>query len=425
MIDTNTIYRYSRPYSEIEQYIQGYKNYFYYTFTKGCPKPLLDSGINPIGDKLNGGRVPAILINTNPLKAGTVDTPWMDLIDADNGFIRYAGDNKPGSSNPNTFRNLQLIKQFELHQSNNIEDRKISCPIIVFENLQVGNKRKGFKKFIGFGLVNRVERIIEYDRRSDKYYPNYVFDFSILDMSEENDSFNWNWISKRRNNKLLTDETLKLAPNSWRAWIKGGAQITNTLQRKIYKQLIVPAIEQKKMNKLKESLLNQIYHYYDDNKHSFEYLAAYVTEKTITSDGSNFQLGWITSKSGDGGIDYVGKIGIGRNLSSVNIIVLGQAKCIKPESSIGSITLARTVARLQRGWIGSFVTTGGFSDNAQKEIFNDKYPLMLINGSQVADIVNRSMHLEKITNVNIFLKKIDHLYLNKVQNRRPEELIYN
>ena len=68
---------------------------------------------------------------------------------------------------------------------------------------------------------------------------------------------------------------------------------------------------------------------------------------------------------------------------------------------------------------------GDFLNQTMKEIFNDKYPLMLINGSQVADIVNRSMHLEKITNVNIFLKKIDHLYLNKVQNRRPEELIYN
>ena len=424
MINTNCVYRYSRPYSAKEEKIDGYENYFFHTYTNGRNIPLLDSGINPIGDRLPDSRIPAILINTNPLKSGSKDTPWMDFIDNDNGFIRYAGDNKPGSNNPDTSRNLKIIQQFELHQSNRIEDRKLACPIIVFENVQVGSLRKGFKKFLGFGLVNRVERIIEYDRRSDSYYPNYVFDFIILDMSEENDTFNWEWISNRRDNNLKADETLELAPESWKKWVKGGAQLSVGLQRKIYKPFIVPATQQKKIDRSQKALLNKIYHYYDNKKHSFEFLAAYVTEKIIALDGSNFQLGWITSKSGDGGIDYVGKIGIGKNLSSVNIIVLGQAKCIKPGSSVGPINLARTVARLQRGWIGSFVTTGVFSDSAQKEIFNDKYPLMLINGSSVADIVERSMHVEKILNVKDFLQKIDFIYSDKVINRRAEEIIY-
>ena len=135
-------------------------------------------------------------------------------------------------------------------------------------------------------------------------------------------------------------------------------------------------------------------------------------------------MGWITSKAGDGGIDFVGKIGIGKNISSVNIVVLGQAKCIKPTSSVSPIDLARTVARLQRGWIGSFVSTGVFSMQAQKEVHNDKYPLMLINGSMVVNIVERSMHLEKISNVREFLKKIDDIYSKKVFNRRSEEIIY-
>ena len=424
MIDTNTIYRYSRPYSSKEKIIGGYKNYFFYTNTEGLKKPLLDRGINPIGDKLPDGRIPAILINTNPLKSGSEDTPWMDLIDNDNGFVRYAGDNKPGSTNPNTSYNLKIINQFELHQSSKIEDRKLSCPIIIFENIQVGSARKGYKKFLGFGIINRVERIVEYDRRSDTYYPNYAFDFIILDMSKECDSLNWDWVSDRRNPKLSLNQTLKSAPSSWKKWIEGGVQISVGLQRKIFKPFIVPAIQQKKINRSKNILLDKIYHYYDKKKHSFEFLAAYVTEKIIALDGSNFRLGWITSKAADGGIDFVGKIGIGKNISSVDIIVLGQAKCIKTKSSVRPIDLARTVARLQRGWIGSFVTTGVFSDQAQKEVYNDKYPLMLINGSLVADIVASSMHLEKISNVENFLQQIDNIYLDKVMNRRAEEIIY-
>jgi len=424
MIDTNTIYRMSRPYSELKENIKGYKNYFFYTNTIGRNKALIDSGINPIGDNLPDGRIPAILININPLKSGSEDTPWMDLIDNDNGFIRYAGDNKPGSNNPDTVSNLKMINQYELHQSNKIEERRLACPIIAFENIRVGSSVKGYKKFLGFGLISRVDRIIEFDRRSDSYFPNYVFDISILDMSEENDAFDWKWISDRRDENLIAKETLVLAPKSWKKWVKGGAQLSVGLQRKIYKPFIVPAAQQKKIDRSQKALLNKIYHYYDNKKHSFEFLAAYVTEKIIALDGSNFRLGWITSKAADGGIDFVGKIGIGKNISSVDIIVLGQAKCIKTKSSVRPIDLARTVARLQRGWIGSFVTTGVFSDQAQKEVYNDKYPLMLINGSLVANIVASSMHLEKISNVENFLQQIDNIYSDKVMNRRAEEIIY-
>ena len=71
----------SRPYSELKENIKGYKNYFFYTNTIGRNKALIDGGINPIGDNLPDGRIPAILININPLKSGSEDTPWMDIID--------------------------------------------------------------------------------------------------------------------------------------------------------------------------------------------------------------------------------------------------------------------------------------------------------------------------------------------------------
>ena len=50
---------------------------------------------------------------------------------------------------------------------------------------------------------------------------------------------------------------------------------------------------------------------------------------------------------------------------------------------------------------------------------------MLVNGSLVAEIVKRSMHNEKISNVKALLKKIDLLYCEKVMNRRVEEIIYS
>ena len=37
--------------------------------------------------------------------------------------------------------------------------------------------------------------------------------------------------------------------------------------------------------------------------------------------------------------------------------------------------IARTVARLKRGWIGIYITTGYFSEPVQREVIEDKYPL--------------------------------------------------
>ena len=71
--------------------------------------------------------------------------------------------------------------------------------------------------------------------------------------------------------------------------------------------------------------------------------------------------------------------------------MLGQAKCIKPGSTVAGIDLARTVARLKRGWIGVVVTTGTFSVRAQQEVLADQYPLVLINGLRLAQEVRSEM----------------------------------
>ena len=59
-------------------------------------------------------------------------------------------------------------------------------------------------------------------------------------------------------------------------------------------------------------------------------------------------------------------------------MVLGQAKCVAPGSQTSAKELARTVARLRRGWLGVFVTTGAITQKAQLEVFEDRYPLVMI-----------------------------------------------
>lgn len=424
MLSTNKIYRYNSSNPTDVENIDGYTNFLNATFSKGKKKALLESGINHIGDNLPDKRVPAILIHSNPYKAGTATTPWRDIIDSDNGYIRYFGDNKAPSLDPNTVRNNHLIRQFDMHNTSDPLVRKYSAPIIFFENVKVENKIKGYKKFIGYGVVSRVERIIEFDQQRGEYFPNYVFDFILLGLEEENETLDWHWIEDRRNADLEINSVNRHAPKSWKEWLRKGNVSLPSMQRKIYKSLILSPKAQMESDPSTLKILNSIYDYYSDKKHNFEFLSAFITERIIIDNGGNYKFGWITAKSGDGGVDYIGKIPVGSGFASTDIVVLGQAKCIKIGSGISGHDLARTVARLKRGWIGAFVTTGVYSDRAQKEMLEDKYPILLINGLNVAETVIKAMHKIGETNVDKFLLDIDNEYQNKVINRNAEEILY-
>jgi hypothetical protein len=69
-------------------------------------------------------------------------------------------------------------------------------------------------------------------------------------------------------------------------------------------------------------------------------------------------------------------------------------------SSVGGEQLARVEARLRRGWIGVFVTTGHYSEAAQREVIEDRHPIMLVNGSQLADTAWAMMHERGTTEVS-------------------------
>lgn len=131
--------------------------------------------------------------------------------------------------------------------------------------------------------------------------------------------------------------------------------------------------------------------------------------------------GWITKKSGDGGIDYILRIDIGKEkLSSVNIIVLGQAKCTDPSKATNGTDIARTVARMKRGWIGAYVTTSYFSESVQKEVKEDSYPIMMINGAKVAAVVEREL-FETKQHLGEYLSRLKEKY--KQLNQIPEDVL--
>lgn len=207
--------------------------------------------------------------------------------------------------------------------------------------------QKGHLEFCGAAIIERLEMVVQRDPQSSRTFPNLVVDLAVIDLADRDDSLDWRWIVDRRDPGRSAAEQ-RPDPGTPEA-----------------------------------DLLTEIYTHFDTRKHAFEHLAATVAGQVFEGSGSQYQRGWLTRAGGDGGMDFVGRLDAGSAQASTPLVVLGQAKCIKPTSSISPDEVARVVARLRRGWIGVFVTTGAFSKQAQVEVIDDAYPVVLIPGGML------------------------------------------
>lgn len=414
----------SRP-TDVE-IIDGLPNFFAFTFTDdGKTQAQLESGINPMTQVGMGTakRHPAILIRSSPRKAGSATTPWHDTYDMDGGRVRYFGDAKEKHMpNPLTPKNKALIRQFELHRSPNRDERLLASPLLFF----VADKR-GEVEFRGFGLIEAVELVSQIESKTGAAFSNYVFDCALLRLANEGEEFSWDWVSARKDPSITLEGCLQKAPKSWQAWVAEGPEAIGSNRRIVSQAGTTSKEEQLPIaGSEEEQVLNQIYDFYSSEgnkkKARFEALAEVVTEFVISEAQGRYQRGWITRGSGDGGVDFVGRLDIGSGFSQTSLVLLGQAKCEKTTSATSGKDIARTVARLRRGWIGCYVTTGSFSTETQREVKADRYPLLLIPGGEVARAV-RALALQDSISVTELLQRIDGRYEERVRDRDPEQVL--
>lgn len=420
-----TVYRYASTNPTNLPIIDDLPNFLYETSTLGKNKALLESGINPIGlvRSVSGARTPAILLSSSTHKQGTRTTPWQDEFDVDNGFIRYFGDNKTISDPGKVMGNRAILEQFTLHNSPNKSDRVRAVPFIFFRSVKVGTRVKGNRVFQGMGRLRSAELVTQF-QKDIGYFTNYVFEFDVFDMRAEHELFSWNWISARRDPDISDEDALNLAPKSWQEWVKNGELARDKVIRRVHR-----AIEISKSDQLpaagsrEEKCLQEIYNFYNGKKHEFEFLALKVVANIIRESGGSYNEGWITQKSGDGGIDFVGRIDLGTGFAKVEVVVLGQAKCELISSRTNALHLARTVARLKRGWIGAFVTTNFFTADAQMEISEDKYPLITVNGLELAIQTLKLVELSGSKSVVDYLKILGTEIPNWRKDMKPEDIL--
>lgn len=127
----------------------------------------------------------------------------------------------------------------------------------------------------------------------------------------------------------------------------------------------------------------------------------------------------------------------GAVLGSVAVVWAGREVCLVPELSTippnmaprraggapqSGLDLARTVARLDRGWVGAFVTTGYFSDQAQREVVADRFPLLMLNGRHVGETMVKESALRGLS-VPDYIAAVDAEYDGRLSNRLPAEIL--
>ena len=388
----------------------------------------LDAGINPIAGVVVGERTrcPAILIRSSPRKAGSATTPWHDVFDLDHGHVRYFGDHKATTPVPlgSTRGNAALYDEVQLHQSADMLERMQATPLLVFRTMSVEGTHQGYLEFCGVAVLEHAQLVVQWDEREKRSYPNYVFDLAVLDLGDEGEQFDWSWIEARKDPTRTDHEVLRMAPRSWQRWVREGNSALPKIRRQVARSRLMTLAEQLPRASTPEyQVLNSVYRAFEGKKACFEVLASSVAGRVIGGGTGRYHEGWLTQPSGDRGIDFVGRLDAGSEDSTTHLVVLGQAKCIRPKSSVSAEQLSRVVARLKRGWIGAYVTTGAYSKAAQLEMIEDDYPLVLVHGLRLAREVRLMAYESFGGDVGRLLTTAIESHPTLISHRRPEEVL--
>lgn len=373
-------------------------------------------------------RRPVVIIRSSPHKAGSMVTPWQDRLEPDRGHVRYFGDNKfrvPQRKAEDAPGNFELLELFAAHTSPDREIRMAAAPLVFFETVTVNGRLKGHVKFQGYGVLTDVELVTQVEPVARRPFPNYVFNCIVMTSAPEAEEFDWGWVNLRRDPDASHKECLRAAPAAWQEWVAAGSPALPRVRRRVATLLTTPTAEQRPIKGSREQrILSEVCAFYADRKARFEGLAEIVAEQVLRGPGADYRRGWITRASGDRGIDFVGRLDVGNGFSSAPIVVLGQAKCERVDAPTGGVHIARTVARLKRGWIGVYVTTSFFSVPVQEELFEDRYPVVLIHGLRLAEEINALVIERKLNGTAELLKEVDGEYESRLDFRDPEEILF-
>lgn len=289
--------------------------------------------------------------------------PWEDIIDYSTGSIYYWGDAKSSKlKHYSEFKgNKNLLKIYE----HVLENKLINVPPI----LHFSKTERGIVKFNGLCVITNLE-LTWFEDKGDPV-KNYRCKLSILDT----ETVKIEWLHNRVKCTELKDLN-KTAPKVWIDYIKG-----NVRKLDIWSKSIIKKIDQLPPEKSEEAhLLLQL------NKLSPTQFEAVVVDLFRNLPHVNHKI-VRTRPTADGGFDFYGQFSIPYPIK-YEIGFIGEVKKFARENAVQPKHVSRLVARLNRGQYGIFVTTSYYTEQAQREVLEDGYPVKLFSGNDIVKFLH-------------------------------------
>ena len=328
------------------------------------------------------------------------DLNWPDNFDRASGVFTYFGDKRVPGDIHDTPRGGNKLLEYVFAKLDTIDGRKQIPPFFVFEKHPTARSNRSVR-YLGLAVpgLNKQsiiqENLISVWRtnKDNLRFQNYQAFFTILNVNKID--------------SLWVDDLVKgtqnpgVAPIQWNKWI----------QHNVYEALVAPKViktrtkqQQIPSNQIEKEVLDAIHGYLDDTE--FETFATHLF-KSI--HGEKVIIDEITRPVKDGGRDSIGRLQIGLSDNPVYITFSLEAKRYdyKSGGSVGVTEVSRLASRVKHREFGVVVTTGYFGKTAQEEVIENRDPIILICGKDIAQMLIKK-NINTASRVKEYLNKLDY-----------------
>lgn len=306
------------------------------------------------------------------------DPDWPDGLDAETGLVTYFGDNKqPGSELHETRRGGNELLRFcfgAIHGTP--AKREHVPPFFIFRRASSGPGRA--VEFLGVAVPGATDvspladLVAVWRTKAGQRFQNYEATFTVLDVA----SVSRAWIEQ-----LTAGDPLgHSCPKPFRRWIENGRY--TPLEAPRVAGFRTPA-DQKPESPQDAALVRAVYEYFAPDPYHFEACAIELWKMTAREAVTVTA----TRRSRDSGRDAYGTLALGPPGDRIHLDFALEAKCFRPDRGCGVRDTSRLVSRLRHRQFGVFVTTSYVGPDPYREIREDRHPLVILAGRDIAELL--------------------------------------
>ncbi len=323
------------------------------------------------------------------------DPDWPDTLVPETGVFSYFGDNKrPGTPLHETPRGGNELLRFAFACIHDEPSRRnLVPPFFVFQKAAPGGRDV---RFLGLAVPGAAaidpssDLVAVWRTTQGQRFQNYRATFTILDVATVSRA----WIEELKAGEALGPS----CPKAFRTWREGGPYLALEAPR----TLEFRTVGEQQPHPSDQPLLQTIYDHYSATPHRFE-ACAIALWQMLANEPIEVTP---TRPSVDGGRDAYGHYSMGPPGDRIPLEFSLEAKCYAAGNGAGVRDTSRLISRLRHRQFGVFVTTSHLNPQAYRELREDRHPVIVISGRDIAELL-KAQGKGTVKAVRAWLKQVD------------------